>query len=237
MPKQALIILPGWGGSKKTWANFVAANSDTFVINVIEMPCFGDEPCPREVWGVEEYAQFAKDKIEKIVEDSEYVLLGHSFGGQIASYLVGSDMIAPNKLVLIGAAAIRPRNYVRRIVLGSLTKMAKPLFSIPILRSFAGLARKIWYRGVGTSDYNSSSVMARKIYAKVIRQDLSLILPSITVPTSCIWGARDTMTPLRLGIRTSKLIPSAELHVLPNGKHGLHHTHIAELSNILNLFV
>ena len=49
----SIIILPGWGGSHETWHDFVTLLAPQVSdVRVIDLPCFGTEPCPKEVWGI-----------------------------------------------------------------------------------------------------------------------------------------------------------------------------------------
>ena len=60
-----LIIIPGWGGNKQTWKEFAELAGKDFEVEVIELPCFGDEPCPATAWNVEDYVEFVKGKLKK----------------------------------------------------------------------------------------------------------------------------------------------------------------------------
>ena len=116
MPRQ-LLIIPGWGGTRETWQKFVDLAKNDFQVICLELPCFGKEPCPKEVWGVEDYAKFVSQKIKNL-NLIKPVLLGHSFGGQIAAYLAATSPQLISRLILSGAAAIRPKRNFKRIAFG-----------------------------------------------------------------------------------------------------------------------
>ena len=101
-----LIILPGWGGSQETWQAFVEiAQKEIETVRVIELPSFGNEPCPQEVWGVEAYADFVGKKIQALdLNPQEVTLLGHSFGGAVATHLVATQPELVGGLILVAAA-------------------------------------------------------------------------------------------------------------------------------------
>ena len=40
---KTLVILPGWGGNKETWKEFASLASKDFEVQIIDLPCFGDE--------------------------------------------------------------------------------------------------------------------------------------------------------------------------------------------------
>lgn len=233
--KPILIILPGWGGSRETWADFVVIAKECFDVHVIDLPCFGSEPCPPDVWGLEEYAQFVKDTIAKTT-NRPIVLLGHSFGGQVAASVVAANPAIVDMLILTGAAIYRKKRPIKNFFFGAAAKMGKSVFSLPILSSFRDAATKLLYR-VAHSDYAETSGMAREIYKKITRQDVSHLLPKIAVSTLVVWGENDAQTPIRFGKKIARGIPNATFIMVKNGTHGLHHETKKELLETIVNFV
>jgi len=230
-----LVILPGWGGSHETWADFVAFAKPHFQdVVVIDLPCFGDEPCPKDVWGVEEYANFVKEKISKYA-NMQVVLLGHSFGGAVATQLVANNPDIASKLILSGAAVIRPKNYVKRCLFGTMAKIGKGCIAILPSQKLKILAKKVLYRISDSPDFSKTSGIKRDIFKKIIRQDLRHLLSSIAIPTCVMQGADDTYVPFRHRKMIADGIPSASFVVIEQGTHGLHQKKTADalLSAIL----
>jgi len=246
-----LIILPGWGGSHETWVDFVALAKPHFQdVVVIDLPCFGDEPCPKDVWGVEEYANFAKKRIDSLrhsegpkgLEESrekqrdlstldslrsssirdDIILLGHSFGGAVATQLVVTNPDIASKLILSGAAVIRPKNYLRRCIFGTMAKIGKCCIAILPSQKLKNLAKKILYRVADSPDFSETSGIKRDIFKKIIRQDLQHLLSTISIPTCIMQGTDDTYVPYRHGKRIAEGIRSASFVVIEQGRHGLH---------------
>lgn len=219
--QRTLIILPGWGGNSETWKQFISLAEKHFRVLCVNLPCFGDEPCPDDVWGTGEYADFV---YKKIIETgiSDLIVLGHSFGGQIAVRLVSEHPELFSHLVLVGAAVIRPKRPLRRLLFWLVAKTGKLLFRLPIVEQGSAFAKKVLYRLAASPDYLETSRIKRDIFRKVIREDGQKFLGQITVPTTVIWGARDRYTPLRYGKKIAGRIPGATLDIVPDGKHGLH---------------
>ncbi len=215
-----LVILPGWGGSHETWANFLGLAGKEINVVCIDLPCFGGEPCPKNVWGIEEYSKFAVEKLKKIEGDK--VLLGHSFGGQVATRVAIDNPNLLKGLILSGAALVRPKKLIRRILFGSIAKFGKLIFRLPIIESFSVLAKKIFYKSIDSPDYTKTSGIQRDIYRKIIRQDLTKELHKLDLPVFVTWGQKDKMTPLRYGKKINTLLKGANFKVFPNGNHGLH---------------
>ena len=221
MPKQKLIILPGWGGTDETWKDFTSIASKDFDVQVINLPCFGDEPCPDTVWGVEEYAEFVKRQINKLTS-KPITLMGHSFGGQVASYLVANNPELADRLVLSGPAVFRPKKKLRRIIIGAVAKTGKWIFRLPMLEKADVEVEKIFRRVTRSQDYADTAGIKRDIFTKVIREDLSEAVNKIKIPTLIIWGTKDTYVPIKNAYKLDKLIPNSKLEIIKGGKHGLH---------------
>ncbi len=220
MPQQ-LLILPGWEGSKKTWENFIKLAQKDFEVYCLELPCFGNEPCPNEIWGVENYADFVKQKITNLSLNKP-ILLGHSFGGQVAVYLAAKEPQLISKLILSGAAAIRPKLNLKRFIFGSLAKIGKIFFSLPLIKNLGAPARKLLYKLADSPDFGQISGVKREICKKVLRQDLTEDLKKINTPTLIVWGSLDSYVPLSSGEKIAGLIKNSRLEIINGGKHGLH---------------
>ncbi|MFA5359485.1 MAG: alpha/beta hydrolase [Patescibacteria group bacterium] len=236
MLKPQLVILPGWDGTKKTWENFINLAQKDFEIYCLELPCFGDEPCPNEIWGVENYAEFVKQKIKNL-NLIKPIMLGHSFGGQVAVYLAATSPELISQLILSGAAAIRPKLNLKRFVFGSLAKIGKIFFSLPLIKNLGAPARKLLYKLADSPDFGQISGIKREICKKVVRQDLTENLKKIKTPTLVVWGDLDSYVPLSLGKKIAALIPGSRLEIVSGGKHGLHLQMPEKLYDIVKNFL
>ncbi len=234
--KKKLIVLHGWGGSKQSWKEFVEKADEFFDVEVIELPCFGDEPCPSEVWGVEEYAGFVKDKINQLTT-KPIILLGHSFGGQIATYLAANNPELIDKLILSGAAVYRPKKSVKRFVFGFFAKCGKCILSLPGLKGMKKTARKALYKAAQSPDYKDTSGVQKDIFKKITRQDMSHLLPHIQTETLVVWGDKDGYVPLKYGRKIAETLPRSTLEVINGGTHGLHIKKTQKLITLIKDFV
>lgn len=218
--KSILVILPGWGGSHETWSNFIELAKNEFEVICIDLPCFGTEPCPTFAWGIDEYAEFVERKIVAI--GRPIILLGHSFGGQVAAKVAINRPDLISDLILVCAAAIRPWRPVRRLFFGIIAKIGKLFFSIPFVEKRSLWAKHMLYRIVGSHDYEEAADVKKEIFKKIIRTDLSKSLSGIKLPTVVVWGEKDTYVPLRYGKEIARLIPNSKLYVIPRIGHGVH---------------
>lgn len=233
--KPTVVILPGWGGSHETWHEFMNLAKEKYDVMCIDLPCFGGVPCPEAVWGVEEYADFVKSKI--INHKSKIILLGHSFGGQIAAYLAAKHPELIEKLILSGAAALRPNRRTRRLIFGVIAKTGKLFFRLPFIERFGLWAKKVLYRASDSPDYAKTSGIQREIFKKIIRRDLSELLPSISAPTLVVWGSHDQYIPASQGKKIAFLIPGSRFVLIPRATHGLHQRHTLEFFGLVDDFI
>jgi|SRR3989339_71853 len=217
---RTLVILPGWGGTKETWQAYTDLAKRDFDVQVINLPCFGDETCPNEVWGIEEYSQFIKSQISNL--KSPVVLLGHSFGGQLAAYFASQNPEMIDKLILFAPALFRHKRGLRKLLFGAAAKLGKLIFKLPFIEKFDVWAKKLLYKAADSPDYNETSGIKREIFKKIIKQDLTEYLPKISVPTLLVQGNFDKYVPVKNSERAARLIPNAKLEIVKFGRHGMH---------------
>lgn len=233
-----LIIIPGWGGDSGSWQKFVNAVAPDFNnIRVIDLPCFGSEPCPAEIWGVKEYSDFVERRIEEFNLPGKLALLGHSFGGQIAVNLVANNPELIDFLILSGATVFRPKKIIRRLFLGVAAKAGKIIFKLPIIKKYQLTVKKIFYKVIKSDGYAGERDIKGEIFKKIVRQDLRGVLKNIQPSTLIIWGEKDKHVPLRYGKAIYKQMPKAALHIVKGGRHGLHINKIEELRSALLNFL
>ena len=250
MSKPALIIIHGWGSNRQKWAPFMKLAQNDFDVYFISLPCFDGVACPKEVWGVEEYANFVRLEIVRLiggfadeVEDLKLnskntVLLGHSFGGAIATQLVADNPDMFERLVLVAAAVVRPKIKLKRMIFGTFAKIGNWVFEIPFLKKYQKLAKKVLYKGSNSPDYAKTSGMQREIFKKIIRQNLTHVLDRIKIPTLVLWGDKDTLTPIKHGRIIGKVISDSTFVEMKGATHGLHYPkYVEETYKHVNNFV
>jgi len=231
--KRQLVIIPGWSGTKQSWKKFAEIAQNDFEVFCLEMPCFGDNPCPKDIWGVAEYADYVAEKIANLEKP---IILGHSFGGQIAVNLVSRKKDVCGGLVLSGAAVLRPKNNFKKVGFSLLAKIGKIIFSLPVLNKLENLAKKGLYKLADSPDYNKTEGIKREIFKKVVHQSQEEKLPNIQIPTMVVWGSRDSYIPLAEGKKIASVIPKASLKIIKGGKHGLHIQEPEKLLEAIKIF-
>ncbi len=250
--KPILLCLHGWGGSKESFTELRAAlkGADLEILTP-DLPGFGEEPEPRTAWSTDEYADWVVRWMDEKLRVSGFglrerkiFLLGHSHGGRIAIKLAArlnpetrnpkpETFFPINHLFLCAAAGIRHPRHFKRIFGLILAKTGKFFVSIPSLRSLQPIAKKLLYKLVRVHDYEKASPVMRETLIKVSAEDLTPLLPTITVPTDIFWGTDDRMTPVGDGRLMARLIRQSQLHVFVDTRHNVHRIRAAEIAKAI----
>jgi len=210
---KTLVILHGWGHDKAYWQDFIGKFQDTDVI-AIDLPGFGEEPLVNSDWGIPEYALWVKNKIAEMKLDT-VILLGHSFGGRIASFIASENPEWLKGLILYGSPSIyRPSDRTKLKI--KVYKILKRL----------GLKNQ---KPKNTELQKADNDGLGKVFRNVVPFDQTELLIKINVPTLLIWGANDEAVPVTIAKELNILIPNSKLVILDGLGHNAH------LEN-LNLF-
>lgn len=193
---KVLLFLHGWGTSLAAFDQLARHYSNEYRVIRLDFPGFGNSPKPSDDWGVREYSLVTRDFLDKLKIDKVHAIIAHSFGGRVVIKGIGSDLLDPAKVVLIGAAGVKPRRSIKKRLYMWVAKAGKFATSLPGLRRLQPALRGRLYSAAGSSDYLQANSM-RKIFLNVINEDLLHEVPEITQPTLLIWGENDKQTPIR----------------------------------------
>ena len=83
---------------------------------------------------------------------------------------------------------------------------------------------------VGSQDYKASANVLKETLKIIVNEDMTYLLPKISVPTLLFWGSLDTATPISDAKKMEKLIPDSGL-VVYEGKG--HFSYLENLGNCL----
>lgn len=204
-----LVILHGWMQDKASWEALASKFELLESTKMIELPSFGDEPMINQTWGVPEYAEWVKKKIEQH-NWQNVILLGHSFGGRLSSLIAAERPNWLRGLILYGAPCLyRPKRSIRLKIL--LAKVFKHLLPASIKQRLQ------------TEDVRSAEEQGLgKIFRRTIGFDQTHLLLKIHVPTLLIWGEQDQSVPLAMAKEINQLIPESQLEILPGLGHNAH---------------
>ena len=145
------------------------------------------------------------------------ILLGHSYGGQVAIRVIEAEPRLVSGLILVASSGLW--SHLR------MTMKARVFFAMrkwPFYRFLKHLAPSPWRTAVQAEDYKNSTPEMKILFKKIVNTELSQVLPSISIPTLLIWGERDSAVPVRIAKLAHEHLPNSRLEVLYGQEHNLH---------------
>ena len=211
-----VLLLHGWGGSVDNWIPVTNFLKEKCRVTVIDFPGHGQSGEPDESgWSVDEYFDFTAQLIEKLgIAGCD--IIAHSFGGRVTLQLAAKRPELVGRLLLTGAAGLKPRRSAKYYIKTYTFKLLKKLTYI--LPGGAALREKLSGR-FGSADYKALKPSMRATFVKVVNQDLAWCLDKITAETLLVWGRNDTATPVWMGQEMEKHIKGSALIVLEDAGH------------------
>jgi pimeloyl-ACP methyl ester carboxylesterase len=229
-----VLVLHGWGASIDAVGSIVSGLGRSAEIVAVDLPGFGRSDPPTAPWTVGRYAAFVV-QLAAALSLERFSVLGHSFGARIAIVLADEHPEKLERLLLTGAAGLRPRrrpSYYAKVGLAKVGRLVAAVGGSPGRRLQAALRRR-----VASADWLAASEALRGTFRLVIAEDLTGRLSRIRVPTLLVWGEQDADTPLWMGERMERLIPDAGLVVLPGAGHYAYAERAGEFNRVAEHFL
>lgn len=204
--KKACLVLHGWGQNSSLWTDTFNHLSSDYRYYLLDLPGFGHSPLLSKDSGIPEYADFVLAFIKKINLKNP-VIIGHSFGGQIAAYIAINYPSIISALILVSPAIDRRKSLKQKlkILVYRQFSFLKAVLPKPILLFL--LSR------ITSTDYYHSPPKHQAILKKIVNHDLTGQLNQIKTPSFLIWGENDTEIPYS-GQIIANLIPNCRLYLL-----------------------
>jgi pimeloyl-ACP methyl ester carboxylesterase len=212
-----ILIMHGWGQSLEGMRPLGELIGKSQQVHLIDLPGFGKSPKPAEDWDSIGYSE----RIYQYMQDNglERVdVLGHSFGGKVATRLAARHPEAVRGLILMDASGLKRvvtgKKKLRGDILRTLSKLLK--WSD---KNFKTTFFESWFvPKFGSRDYKNAGEL-RNILVKTVNEDVTPDAQKITSSALIIWGELDDETPVEMGERFNRLIKDSQLIVLPRKDH------------------
>ena len=235
-----MVLLHGWGCDLGHMRPVAEALKEDHRVLLLDFPGHGESGRPPEPWGVPEYAACLRELLSRL-SFTPCAAVAHSFGCRVAVYLASEEPALFTKLVLTGAAGIRPKPSEearkRSARYQKLKGYAESAKHIPGLGHAAERWEEKLRQQYGSRDYNALDAEMRQTFVRVINLDLSDRYPSLRQSTLLLWGDADTETPLWMGREMEKMIPDAGLVLLEGGSHFAYLEQIGRFNTIVRHFL
>jgi len=235
--KATIVVLHGWGSKIESWEGVARLLEIAgFRVLVPDLPGFGETEEPKTPWKVDDYINFLNNFLESL-DVKDFILVGHSFGGQIAISYASSETNRAKALVLMGAARIEHRKKLKVKIFGIISAVGDLPFKIPPLHMAKPVVQKIWYKITGERDYYRASELMKETMKHVLAETVGHRLESIKIPTLVLWGEADKATPLEDGESIKEKIAGSKLITFPGAGHAINLERTNEVARKIGEFV
>lgn len=219
MKKPELYIIHGWTYTVAPWERTIAAlEKQGIKVHMLNVP--GLTAPSKKVWTIDDYVAWADRHIP-----NDAIALGHSNGGRILLNLCVTKPDKLKHLILLDAAGVYETSS-KRDVARTLSKRLSFLKKVP------GLT-KVWHKLTGATDYARAPENMKKTLSNMLESDKRLNLRKVSVPTSILWGANDTVTPPHQAEIMHECIADSTLAIYPGWTHAPYISHPLELAKAI----
>jgi pimeloyl-ACP methyl ester carboxylesterase len=208
---RAVVLLHGLGGAAANWGEVVVELAASHRVLALDLPGHGGSARPRARAGMDWFADAVARTVE--AEDVEgAIVVGHSFGGQVALHLALRRPEVVGGLVLVAPAGIRTRTRFVQVVIAAST-FVRP--GRMVARARGRYASRAWFRRAvfrpwfvadadafseratldflsGQEEHSNTAIAGRAMVADDPRPELD----RLRCPALVLWGASDTQLPL-----------------------------------------
>ncbi len=229
---QDVILLHGWGQNMFMMHEIEDHLKGSFRVWNLDFPGFGESDEPSTPWGVPDYRDFLADFIEKNHINNP-ILIGHSFGCRVAIRYAAMYQENVKKMVLTGAAGIKPKQTFEQKTRTNIYKAGKWLLKT------TGQTKKLeeLQNKSGSEDYRNAKGIMRPTFVKVVNDDVSDILKDVICPVLLVWGENDTAAPLWMGKQMEKEMKDAGLAIFASDDHFAYWNQSARFNAVLDVFL
>lgn len=134
-------------------------------------------------------------------------VVAHSFGGRVVIKGVSEKRLDLSKIVLVGAAGLKPKFSLKK----ALKKSA--------FHCLKGFIPKEKLKGFYSSDYLQLPPVMKESFVKIVGEHLDGSLKHIDNDTLIVFGGRDRETPVYMAKRLNKGIKNSRLILLEGAGH------------------
>lgn len=230
-----VILLHGWLANLESMRPLANNLSQNFKVYLVDIVGFGKSDVPEHPLKTDDFGDFLAQFIKNL-KIKNPILIGHSNGGRTIINAVGRGIVSAKKVVLIDSAGLKPKRKLSYYLKVAFFKTGKFILNLlPNTSKIKSFKEKLRDK-VGSSDYKASNTVLKETMKIIINEDLSHLLPKISVPTLLIWGSLDTATPIEDGRKMEKLIPDSGLVEYKGSSHFSYLENLNNCNAVLNEF-
>lgn len=217
--KTELVFLHGWGGQINSFKFICDYLQFDYKALFIDFPPFGKSTQMDSPWTIFDYVELTLN-IMREHNFNKPIVVGHSFGGRVATLLASGGYVG--KLMLVDSAGLKPKRTIKYKLKCTINKLKAKLGAKNIK---------------GSSDYEALSPIMKKTFVNIVNTFLEKYATIIHISTYIFWGANDKQTPLYMAKRFNKLIKNSELVVIKKAGHFAYLDDLNTFVKVLHLLV
>ena len=201
-----MLFLHGYLSSGKSFfyqTRFFERDFNVFAPDLKGFGTNADMPYP---YSLDDYVSEVKEYVYVKGLKNPHVI-AHSFGARIAIKAASSDSGFFGKMVLTGAAGLKPKNTLKKAVKKTAFNVLKTFIPREKLSKFY------------SSDYNALSAVMKESFKLIVSEHLDDRLKYIKNPTLLVFGDKDRETPLYMAKRLKAGIGGSRLTVISGAGH------------------
>ena len=196
----------GYLSDKRSFIRQLDFFSNYFQVFAFDFKGFGENVGMEYPYSLDDYVSELIEfcKANNIVKPH---VLAHSFGARVALKLACQNSQFFDKLVLTGAAGLKSRLTVKKVVKQTAFNVLKAFIPREKLKAFY------------SPDYLALDEIMKQSFVKIVSEHLDYTLPFIQNQTLLIFGKNDKETPLYMAKKLNNGIKNSKLIILENAGH------------------
>ena len=227
-----VILLHGWGQNMYMMGEIEKHLTQYFSVYNLDFPGHGESGEPPEPWGVPDYESFLAEFIAAN-GITDPILIGHSFGCRVAIRYAADHPDNVYKMVLTGAAGIRPERSAKTDLRTKAYKAGKWFLQ----KTGNQKALEALQNRSGSEDYRNAKGVIRPTFVKVVNDDVRPLLGSVVCPVLLVWGEFDAAVPLEMGRIMEREMKDAGLAVFEGDDHFAYWHQPERFNRVLDAFL
>ena len=240
-----LLMLHGFFGNGTNWLPLMERLNSQFRCIGLDLLGFGESAKPDIRYDVAKEVAFVRQVVEALQLDPCYIV-GHSFGGWVASAYALHYPDAVKGLFLAAPAGIRDDSFAGRYdhlrpllwqtpIVDWALALAKPL--VRLAGQSEALETVYWARHELNTQPAARSFLVDRIRPEDAIDTVEKEIHRLRVPTLVMTGDRDETIPLWHSQTYANKIPNAQIAVILNADHALPQNHSFEMAALMTQFL
>jgi pimeloyl-ACP methyl ester carboxylesterase len=226
-----LVLVHGLGGPL-IWQRVIDPLAQSFRVIVIDLPGFGESDCPPAPFSTWMYAEFLAHTLDEL-KVKRAMLVGISYGGQIALNFACSSPECVEQLVIVNATGLKhPWNFLVMQPMWTIVRILTKQIILPSERWSCWFVR--WsYSDITKRPDDYCQMFHRQVmqprrrdawldaFRYVLTADLARRGSAPDVPTLIVWGDEDRLVPVRCAEELHRFIANSQLAIVQSCGHSL----------------